>query len=131
MDTPKQGEQTLFSIFFYLFIVLLSCGCLYDPQPSLLCNSFLYTSFTSDASSFAIIIHSSRDIVQFVPFRDYRNKSAEAFSSELLAEIPYQLTSFMKSKGLKPRPRQMVSAVAQPVVAQPIASGAVMVDVGK
>jgi hypothetical protein len=73
----------------------------------------------------------SRDIVQFVPFRDYRNKSAEAFSSELLAEIPYQLTSFMKSKGLKPRPRQMVSAVAQPVVAQPIASGAVMVDVGK
>ena len=35
-----------------------------------------------------------RDIVQFVPFRDYRGKTPEAFSSELLAEIPYQLTSF-------------------------------------
>jgi len=57
-----------------------------------------------------------RDIVQFVPFRDYRGKTPEAFSSELLAEIPYQLTSFMKSRNIKPRPRQTV-VQAQPVIA--------------
>ena len=57
-----------------------------------------------------------RDIVQFVPFRDYRGKTPEAFSSELLAEIPYQLTSFMKSRNIQPRPRQTV-VQAQPVIA--------------
>lgn len=43
-----------------------------------------------------------RDIVQFVAFRDFLYKSPEAFSKELLAEIPYQLTEFMRMKNLKP-----------------------------
>ena len=40
----------------------------------------------------------SRDIVQFVPFRDFKNKTKDAFSAALLAEIPHQLITFMASK---------------------------------
>jgi hypothetical protein len=58
-------------------------------------------------------VKASRDIVQFVSMRDFKGKTAHAFSSELLAEIPAQLCSFMRSKNIQPRPRP---AVATPVV---------------
>ncbi len=80
-------------------------------------------------------VPAKRDIVQFVPFRDFKNKTVQAFSTELLAEIPHQLLSFMKMKGLKPRPRvQVVQPQAVPVVAQAqaagvVVAGAVKVDV--
>ncbi|XP_071059319.1 copine-9-like isoform X3 [Pseudochaenichthys georgianus] len=51
-----------------------------------------------------------RDIVQFVPFRDYMDRSGNSVLSmarlakDVLAEIPEQLLSFMKSRGLEPRP---------------------------
>uniref|UniRef100_A0AAR2JN42 C2 domain-containing protein n=1 Tax=Pygocentrus nattereri TaxID=42514 RepID=A0AAR2JN42_PYGNA len=51
-----------------------------------------------------------RDIVQFVPFRDYIDRSGNQVLSmarlakDVLAEIPDQLLSFMKSKGIDPRP---------------------------
>lgn len=49
-----------------------------------------------------------RDIVQFVPLNKFLSKDGECIKSqallaeEVLAEIPEQLTSFMKSRGLKP-----------------------------
>ncbi|KAF7711588.1 copine-9-like isoform X1 [Silurus meridionalis] len=51
-----------------------------------------------------------RDIVQFVPFRDYIDRSGNQILSmarlakDVLAEIPDQLLSFMKSKEIEPRP---------------------------
>ncbi|XP_061584710.1 copine-9-like isoform X1 [Cololabis saira] len=51
-----------------------------------------------------------RDIVQFVPFRDYMDRSGNQVLSmarlakDVLAEIPDQLLSFMKSRGIEPRP---------------------------
>uniref|UniRef100_A0A3Q2TJ88 Copine family member 9 n=1 Tax=Fundulus heteroclitus TaxID=8078 RepID=A0A3Q2TJ88_FUNHE len=51
-----------------------------------------------------------RDIVQFVPFRDYMDRSGNQILSmarlakDVLAEIPDQLMSFMKSRGIEPRP---------------------------
>ncbi|KAK2914553.1 hypothetical protein Q8A73_005147 [Channa argus] len=51
-----------------------------------------------------------RDIVQFVPFRDYIDRSGNQVLSmarlakDVLAEIPDQLLSFMKSQGIEPRP---------------------------
>uniref|UniRef100_H2L6L4 Copine family member 9 n=1 Tax=Oryzias latipes TaxID=8090 RepID=H2L6L4_ORYLA len=51
-----------------------------------------------------------RDIVQFVPFRDYVDRSGNQVLSmarlakDVLAEIPDQLLSFMKSRGIEPRP---------------------------
>ncbi|XP_074506930.1 copine-9-like [Sebastes fasciatus] len=51
-----------------------------------------------------------RDIVQFVPFRDYIDRSGNQVLSmarlakDVLAEIPDQLLSFMKSRGIDPRP---------------------------
>ncbi|KAM3872626.1 copine-9 isoform 2-T2 [Diretmus argenteus] len=51
-----------------------------------------------------------RDIVQFVPFRDYMDRSGNQVLSmarlakDVLAEIPEQLLSFMKSRGIEPRP---------------------------
>lgn len=47
---------------------------------------------------------------QFVPFRDYIDRSGNQILSmarlakDVLAEIPDQLLSFMKSKGIDPRP---------------------------
>uniref|UniRef100_A0AAQ5YUQ7 C2 domain-containing protein n=1 Tax=Amphiprion ocellaris TaxID=80972 RepID=A0AAQ5YUQ7_AMPOC len=51
-----------------------------------------------------------RDIVQFVPFRDYIDRSGNQVLSmarlakDVLAEIPDQLLSFMRSRGIEPRP---------------------------
>lgn len=52
-----------------------------------------------------------RDIVQFVPLNKYLSsngpdqfiKSQADLAKEVLAEIPQQLTSFMKSRGIKPQ----------------------------
>jgi hypothetical protein len=46
-----------------------------------------------------------RDIVQFVPFRKY-DGNAMLLAKEVLAEVPKQLTGFMKAKGIQPIPRQ-------------------------
>eukprot|EP00064_Thunnus_orientalis_P001853 superscaffoldBa00000128_g1856 len=51
-----------------------------------------------------------RDIVQFVPFRDYMDRtgnhvlSMARLAKDVLAEIPDQLISYMKSRGIKPIP---------------------------
>uniref|UniRef100_A0A8C9PCY4 Copine 5 n=1 Tax=Spermophilus dauricus TaxID=99837 RepID=A0A8C9PCY4_SPEDA len=52
-----------------------------------------------------------RDIVQFVPFRDYVDRtgnhvlSMARLARDVLAEIPDQLVSYMKAQGIRPRPR--------------------------
>jgi hypothetical protein len=71
----------------------------------------------------------ARDIVQFVPFRDFKHKTADAFSAALLAEIPHQLLTFMESKNLKPRPRQAAVVPVQPVVPV-VAATTVAVEMG-
>nr|XP_057915718.1 copine-3-like isoform X1 [Doryrhamphus excisus]XP_057915719.1 copine-3-like isoform X1 [Doryrhamphus excisus]XP_057915720.1 copine-3-like isoform X1 [Doryrhamphus excisus]XP_057915721.1 copine-3-like isoform X1 [Doryrhamphus excisus]XP_057915722.1 copine-3-like isoform X1 [Doryrhamphus excisus]XP_057915723.1 copine-3-like isoform X1 [Doryrhamphus excisus]XP_057915724.1 copine-3-like isoform X1 [Doryrhamphus excisus]XP_057915725.1 copine-3-like isoform X1 [Doryrhamphus excisus]XP_05791572 len=43
-----------------------------------------------------------RDIVQFVPFRQFRNAGAAALAQSVLAELPHQVVSFFNSSGLKP-----------------------------
>lgn len=50
----------------------------------------------------------SRDIVQFVPFRDFLNRSdsqnaSQELAKALLAEVPAQLLGFMKSKSFTPK----------------------------
>ena len=69
----------------------------------------------------------SRDIVQFVPLRDFRSQGGANFSlvsqseysdfkflkaisqtREVLSEIPEQLTTLMKSKGIVPNPPRLV-----------------------
>ncbi|KAK2857932.1 hypothetical protein Q7C36_005851 [Tachysurus vachellii] len=58
-----------------------------------------------------------RDIVQFVPFRDYIDRAGNQILSmarlakDVLAEIPDQLLSFMKSKEIKPRPAPPASSM--------------------
>ncbi|XP_015671048.1 copine-1 isoform X1 [Protobothrops mucrosquamatus] len=44
----------------------------------------------------------ARDIVQFVPFRQFQNAPREALSQAVLAEIPRQLVSYFKKTGLTP-----------------------------
>lgn len=51
-----------------------------------------------------------RDIVQFVPFRDYVDRtgnhvlSMARLARDVLAEIPDQLVSYMKAQGIRPQP---------------------------
>eukprot|EP00903_Cladosiphon_okamuranus_P009585 g9125.t2 len=50
----------------------------------------------------------SRDIVQFVPMRDFANKGFHALAKEVLAEIPQQVVDYMANNRInacKPRPR--------------------------
>uniref|UniRef100_A0A672I2R1 Copine family member IX n=1 Tax=Salarias fasciatus TaxID=181472 RepID=A0A672I2R1_SALFA len=60
-----------------------------------------------------------RDIVQFVPFRDYIDRSGNQVLSmarlakDVLAEIPDQLLSFMKSRGIEPRPALSTSPLPE------------------
>ena len=44
----------------------------------------------------------ARDIVQFVPFRDFRMATGAALAQEVLAEIPEQLVGYMKMKKIAP-----------------------------
>nr|XP_023682633.1 copine-9 isoform X3 [Paramormyrops kingsleyae] len=61
-----------------------------------------------------------RDIVQFVPFRDYIDPtgnqvlSMARLAKDVLAEIPEQLLSFMKSKGVEPRPAPATTTAPTP-----------------
>lgn len=45
----------------------------------------------------------TRDIVQFVPFRMFRDRTEE-LAREVLSEIPKQLVSYMESRGISPNP---------------------------
>ncbi|XP_073229947.1 copine-8-like isoform X2 [Porites lutea] len=56
--------------------------------------------------------NAERDIVQFVPFRDFQTQGALAgdlLTKEVLAEVPDQLLSYMKSNAIKPKPPQPLS----------------------
>jgi hypothetical protein len=46
----------------------------------------------------------SRDIVQFVPFRDFQGDSA-ALASATLAELPTQVVEHLQRKGVQPKDR--------------------------
>uniref|UniRef100_A0A8C9XVJ3 Copine 4 n=1 Tax=Sander lucioperca TaxID=283035 RepID=A0A8C9XVJ3_SANLU len=48
-----------------------------------------------------------RDIVQFVPFRNFKHASPAALAKSVLAEVPNQVVDYYNSKGIKPKvPRQ-------------------------
>ncbi|KAM8914268.1 copine-1 isoform 3-T7 [Spinachia spinachia] len=44
----------------------------------------------------------ARDIVQFVPFRQFKDAPQEALAKSILAEVPNQLVSYFKMRGLNP-----------------------------
>lgn len=46
-----------------------------------------------------------RDIVQFVPFRKFKNVSPAALAKEVLAEVPKQLTDYFKARKILPQQR--------------------------
>uniref|UniRef100_A0A3Q3SKT1 Copine IVa n=1 Tax=Mastacembelus armatus TaxID=205130 RepID=A0A3Q3SKT1_9TELE len=45
-----------------------------------------------------------RDIVQFVPFRNFKHASPAALAKSVLAEVPNQVVDYYNSKGIKPKP---------------------------
>ncbi|XP_057410969.1 copine-5 isoform X2 [Balaenoptera acutorostrata] len=61
-----------------------------------------------------------RDIVQFVPFRDYVDRtgnhvlSMARLARDVLAEIPDQLVSYMKAQGIRPRSPPAAPACSPP-----------------
>ncbi|XP_060598331.1 copine-8-like isoform X1 [Ruditapes philippinarum] len=55
--------------------------------------------------------YAERDIVQFVPFKEFQGRQGEnpasvqaRLAKEVLEEIPDQFLSYMKSRGIKPKP---------------------------
>lgn len=50
--------------------------------------------------------YASRDIVQFVPFRDLKNDPF-LLAKEVLYEIPRQLTSYFQGRGINPNPKKL------------------------
>ncbi|KAJ5073367.1 copine [Anaeramoeba ignava] len=45
-----------------------------------------------------------RDIVNFIPFRNYKTASPQVLAAALLEEVPGQLLSYMAMKGFRPNP---------------------------
>ncbi|XP_021347937.1 copine-3-like isoform X2 [Mizuhopecten yessoensis] len=45
---------------------------------------------------------SRRDIVQFVPFRQFKNASAQELARQVLAEVPQQVVQYFTMRGLTP-----------------------------
>jgi len=59
-----------------------------------------------------------RDIVQFVPFRDYQNVHYSKLAADVLKEAPDQLMSWMKTHGITPNqppPPQQPPPMASPL----------------
>ncbi|XP_029548967.1 copine-9 isoform X1 [Salmo trutta] len=62
-----------------------------------------------------------RDIVQFVPFRDYIDRqgnqvlSMARLAKDVLAEIPEQLLGFMKTRDIEPQPALPTSSITAPL----------------
>lgn len=50
-----------------------------------------------------------RDIVQFVPYRKFKNVSPTALAKEVLAEVPKQLTDFFRARNILPQQRPNVN----------------------
>lgn len=44
-----------------------------------------------------------RDIVQFVPFRNFKHASPAALAKSVLAEVPNQVVDYYNGKGIKPK----------------------------
>ncbi|XP_076469847.1 copine-3-like [Babylonia areolata] len=59
-----------------------------------------------------------RDIVQFVPFREFKRSSPAELARHVLAEVPTQVVEYYKMRGIKPNPKR------ENVAAPPAASGA-------
>jgi Copine len=64
-----------------------------------------------------------RDIVQFVPFRDYCSSTGAAakqgqLAADTLAEVPRQLLDYMRSKGVAPLPQRRPVAALSPLQPQ-------------
>lgn len=51
-----------------------------------------------------------RDIVQFVPFKKFKNNPM-VLREEVLDEVPHQVKSFYKMKGIKPNPMQILNPI--------------------
>ncbi|KNC46943.1 copine III [Thecamonas trahens ATCC 50062] len=49
-------------------------------------------------------VFAERDIVQFVPFREFGSAHPEMLARETLAELPSQFLSYMTKHGIKPNP---------------------------
>uniref|UniRef100_A0A8C6SJ32 Copine C-terminal domain-containing protein n=1 Tax=Neogobius melanostomus TaxID=47308 RepID=A0A8C6SJ32_9GOBI len=45
----------------------------------------------------------ARDIVQFVPFRNFKHSSPAALAKSVLAEVPNQVVDYYNSRGIKPK----------------------------
>ncbi|KAF3828940.1 hypothetical protein GH733_003204 [Mirounga leonina] len=69
--------------------------------------------------------YAERDIVQFVPFRDYVDRSGNQVLSmarlakDVLAEIPEQLLSYMRTRDIQPRPPPPANSRPTPAPEQP------------
>lgn len=50
-------------------------------------------------------VRMSRDIVQFVPFKDFKNVEATRLAEEVLQEVPQQIVSYMNAYKIKPKDR--------------------------
>jgi hypothetical protein len=58
---------------------------------------------------------SKRDIVQFVPYSKFAKMGMGALAKELLAEVPGQVTGFMRSNNLVPLPPRQFIPVPHPL----------------
>ena len=63
--------------------------------------------------------HAQRDIVQFVPFRDYKNNPT-LLAAEVLKELPGQVTEYMKMTGFVPNEPIPPVVVAPPEMSSEI-----------
>ncbi|MBN3313972.1 CPNE7 protein, partial [Atractosteus spatula] len=57
-----------------------------------------------------------RDIVQFVPFRDFKHAPVSSLSRCVLAEVPEQLVQYFSSRGIAPGPKGSPTSPADPQI---------------
>jgi hypothetical protein len=69
-------------------------------------------------------VQAQRDIVQFVPFRNFQRlqyvSAAKAYlAKEVLAEVPEQIVGYMKSRKIKPKVSQIQQSINTSNMAPP------------
>jgi hypothetical protein len=114
-EAQQRGEQC------YTILLIVTDGAVSDVQATAACldevsdaplsivivgvgnANFSSMQFLDDASG-----PGKRDIAQFVEFNKYKH-SASALTTQTLDEIPDQLTSYFRKKGIAPRPATLRS----------------------
>lgn len=120
LDLPKTIKQIVDASYAPMSIIIVGVGAADFSSMDKLDADDILLQYREGSRPPCI---AKRDIVQFVPMREFHNNAA-ALAAHTLAELPGQVEEFMASNKLKPKPHR--APRLDPVSAPPVIATAVV-----